>query len=80
MNYYFNCILQSDRAVEGILDQLDTLGLMDNLAVKPREHGELLLAMNDKMNQLIETEVGEPGDGNFLPGEDVDWAATTFDP
>ena len=53
---------------------------MRNLAVEPRKHGELLLAMNDKMNALIETEVDEPDDGSFLPGEEANWAATRFDP
>lgn len=52
---------------------------MKNLAVDPKKHGDLLLAMNEKMNQLIGTEVGVD-DGSFLPGDDVDWAATTFDP
>ena len=42
--------------------------------------GYLLLVMNKKMNALIEAEVGDPDDGSFLPGEDTDWAATTFDP
>jgi hypothetical protein len=31
------------------------------------------------MNALIDAEVGVD-DGSFLPGEDADWAATTFDP
>ena len=52
---------------------------MRNLAVKRKKHGDLLLAMNEKMNRLIETEVGVD-DGSFLPGEDADWVATTFDP
>ena len=53
---------------------------MRNLAHGRKKHGELLLAMNEKMNALIESELGEPDDGRFLPGQDVDWAATTFDP
>lgn len=52
----------------------------DNLAIEPKKHGDLILAMNQKMNKLIETEIGEPDDGSFLPGEDADWAATKFDP
>ncbi len=52
---------------------------LQNLATKPKKHGDLLLVMNDKMNQLIGVEVGVDN-GSFLPGEDVDWAATTFDP
>ena len=39
-----------------------------------------MLAMNAKMNTLIEQEVGED-DGRFLPvGDEVDWAVTRFDP
>jgi arylsulfatase len=52
---------------------------MQNLAIEPKKHGVLLLAMNDKMNQLIGAEVGVD-DGSFLPGKDANWAATTFDP
>ena len=53
-----------------------------NIPVKTTilKHGELLLAMNDKMNTLIDTEVDEPDNGNFLPGKDANWAATKFDP
>ena len=36
---------------------------MQNLAANRKKHGELLLAMNEKMNALIESEVGEPDDG-----------------
>ena len=53
---------------------------MENLAIEPKKHGDLLLAMNDKMNALISTEVDAPDDGSFLPGKDANWAATTFDP
>ena len=53
---------------------------MHNLAVETRKHGDLMLAMNAKMNTLIEQEVGED-DGRFLPvGDEVDWAVTRFDP
>ena len=52
---------------------------MRNLAVEPKKHAGLLLAMNDKMNQLIDAEVGVD-DGRFLPGDHTNWAATTFDP
>jgi arylsulfatase len=51
-----------------------------NLATEPKRNGDLLLAMNKKMNALIEAEVGVPDDGSFLPGEHADWAATKFDP
>ncbi len=27
---------------------------------------------------LLDAEVGEPDDGRFLPGENANWAATTF--
>ena len=75
------------RTLEGIfeLNDVELFDLeadpdeMHNLAVEPKKHGDLLLAMNDKMNQLIDAEVGMD-DGSFLPGEDADWAATTFDP
>jgi arylsulfatase len=53
---------------------------MKNLAVDARDHGDLMLAMNAKLNTLIEREVGED-DGRFLPvGNEVDWAVTKFDP
>jgi arylsulfatase len=53
---------------------------MRNLAVEPKKYGDLLLAMNDKMNALINAEIDEPDDGSFLPGKEADWAATRFDP
>ena len=52
---------------------------MNNLAAESRKNGEIILAMNEKMNQLIEEEVGEDN-GSFLPGKNVNWAATSFDP
>jgi arylsulfatase len=75
------------RTLEGIFE-LNDVELFDleadpdemrNLAVEPKKHGDLLLAMNDKMIALIDAEVGVD-DGSSLPGEDADWAATTFDP
>ena len=76
------------RTLEGIfeLNDVELFDLeadpdeMQNLAVDPKKHGELLLAMNDEMNALIDTEVDEPDNGSFLPGESADWAATKFDP
>jgi arylsulfatase len=49
---------------------------VSNLALDHRKHGELLLAMNDKLNKLIDTEVGEDI-GQMLPrGVDGGWVAT----
>jgi arylsulfatase A-like enzyme len=50
---------------------------VNNLALDRRSHGDLLLAMNEKLNALIETEVGEDR-GQMLPtGPDTNW---TLDP
>jgi arylsulfatase len=76
------------RTLEGIFEQNDVELFeleadpdeMQNLATEPKKHGDLLLAMNGKMNALIEAEVAGPDDGSFLPGENADWAAETFDP
>jgi arylsulfatase len=47
-----------------------------NLAFDRVRHGELLLAMNDKLNKLIDAEVGEDV-GQMLPGGvDGGWVAT----
>jgi arylsulfatase len=76
------------RTLEGIFE-LNDVELFDletdpeevhNLAAEPKKHGNLLLAMNDKMNALIDSEVNEPDDGRFLPGKDANWTATRFDP
>ena len=46
---------------------------MDNLGGDRQRHGDLLVAMNDKLNALIETEVGEDT-GQMLPGgDDANW-------
>jgi arylsulfatase len=42
---------------------------MKNLAVERNKYGDILLAMNDKLNILIEQEVGEDI-GQMLPGDD----------
>jgi len=47
-----------------------------NLALEPREHADLLAAMNAKLNKLIDVEVGEDA-GQMLPGGiDAGWVAT----
>jgi arylsulfatase len=47
-----------------------------NLAMDPKKHAELLVAMNAKLNKLIDTEVGEDV-GQMLPGGvDAGWVAT----
>ena len=45
----------------------------------PRRHGDLLLAMNEKLTRLIEDEVGEDR-GQFLPENKAGWNVTTIDP
>ena len=42
-----------------------------NLALDPGKNGELMLAMNEKLNALIEDEVGEDI-GEMLPGDEPD--------
>jgi arylsulfatase A-like enzyme len=50
---------------------------MKNLAMDNRKHGELIVAMNDKLNGLIDTEVGEDR-GQMLPGGiEAGWEVTT---
>ena len=49
---------------------------MKNLAVDGKRHRELLLAMNDKLNGLIDAEVGEDR-GQMLPGgAEAGWEVT----
>ncbi len=49
---------------------------LDNLAMDRKKNGELLLAMNAKLNKLIDAEVGEDI-GQMLPGGvDGGWVAT----
>ncbi len=52
---------------------------MHNLAVDRSANGELLLAMNQKLNDVIGAEVGDDN-GDFLPESKVGWAVTRFDP
>ena len=47
---------------------------MNNLAINPKSNGEMLVGMNDLLNLLIDTEVGEDI-GQMLPsGADTNWA------
>ncbi|HET9208295.1 MAG TPA: sulfatase-like hydrolase/transferase, partial [Burkholderiaceae bacterium] len=49
---------------------------MINLAAQPGRNGDLLLAMNEKLNRLIDTEVGEDR-GQMLPGGiEAGWEVT----
>jgi arylsulfatase A-like enzyme len=49
---------------------------MTNLAMDRRRHGELILAMNQKLNRLIDAEVGEDR-GQMLPGGiEAGWEVT----
>ena len=50
-----------------------------NLAVDQRKNGELLLAMNQKLTDIIGAEVGSDN-GEFLPENKRGWALTHFDP
>jgi arylsulfatase len=52
---------------------------MRNLAIDRRTNGELLLAMNKKLNDIISFEVGSDN-GEFLPENKAGWALTHFDP
>ncbi|GGC92764.1 sulfatase-like hydrolase/transferase [Chelatococcus reniformis] len=45
---------------------------VDNLALKGKAAGDLVMAMNGKLNGLIATEVGED-DGSFLPIKNGQW-------
>jgi hypothetical protein len=52
---------------------------MQNLAVDKKSNGDLLLAMNQNMIDVIDAEVGDD-DGSFLPENKAGWAITRFDP
>jgi len=52
---------------------------VDNLATDPTRNGDLLLAMNGQMNDIIAAEVGED-DGSFLPDNKAGWTVKSFDP
>lgn len=55
-----------------LYDTLTDPGENANLAVRPQEASARLLAMNDKLNRLIEREIGID-DGRFLPGPAWIW-------
>ncbi len=50
-----------------------------NLAVDQKANGELLLAMNQKLTDIISDEVGSD-EGDFLPENKAGWAITHIDP
>jgi len=52
---------------------------MKNLAIDLNANGDLLLAMNQKLTDVIDVEVGDD-DGSFLPENKAGWAITKFDP
>jgi len=52
---------------------------MQNLAIDLKANGDLLLAMNQKLTDVIDAEVGDD-DGSFLPKNKTGWAITRFDP
>ena len=52
---------------------------MRNLAVEPEKYKGLILGMNEKLNTLIDAEIGEDI-GQMLPGgPDARWAVTKVD-
>jgi arylsulfatase len=59
-----------------LFDLQDDPNEVNNLALDPNKHAELLAAMNAKLNKLIDAEVGEDN-GQMLPGGvDAGWVAT----
>ena len=57
-----------------LFDLVNDPNEMVNLAMDRKTNGDLLLAMNGKLNALIEDEVGEDI-GQMMPGgADADWA------
>ena len=52
---------------------------MRNLAVDRKVNGELLLAMNQQLTNIIADEVGSD-EGEFLPENKAGWAVTRIDP
>ncbi|MDP3584775.1 MAG: sulfatase-like hydrolase/transferase [Thiobacillus sp.] len=59
-----------------LFDHLNDPDEVDNLALDPKKNADLLMAMNAKLNRLIDEEVGEDV-GQMLPGGvDGGWVAT----
>ena len=57
-----------------LFDLISDPNEMNNLAMDPKSNDEVLVAMNDLLNLLIETEVGEDV-GQMLPGgDDANWS------
>ncbi len=53
---------------------------VNNLAMDKNKHGEIIMAMNEKLNKVIEDEVGDD-DGSYLPDiKGVNWVFDSFDP
>jgi hypothetical protein len=63
----------------GLYDLKNDPNEMRNLAVDRRANGDLLLAMNQKLNDVIAAEVGEDN-GDFLPENKTGWVLTRLDP
>jgi arylsulfatase len=61
-----------------LFDTVEDPEEMINLAENPEEHEELILEMNDKLNRLIDSEIGVD-DASYLPGpEAADWFIDEF--
>ena len=54
-------------------------GEMRSLATDRKANSELLLAMNQKLTNIVANEVGSD-DGEFLPENKAGWAVTHFGP
>ncbi|MCD4783980.1 MAG: sulfatase-like hydrolase/transferase [Candidatus Eremiobacteraeota bacterium] len=53
---------------------------MVNLGVDPEKNKDLILKMNEKLNKIIEKEIGKD-DGSYLPKlPGIEWDVTKFDP
>lgn len=86
--YFANLQHNRPTTMEEVL-KLNTLELFDldndpyeteNLALDTGKNGELVMAMNEKLNAIIDSQVGEDI-GQMLPQpEGVSWAVTKIDP